>query len=181
VSIANAIARLPSPDSTVVICDETGWNVAGRERFLPANPNLLKAGGTLISAASLRELASKAGVEPDGLVREVEAYNAAVAGETTARLEPPRTTSKFRAFPIRSAPFYALPAAAGITYTMGGIAIDDACRVKTPAGEPIPGLYAAGSTTGGIEGGEHAGYVGGLVKASVTGLRCAEHIAGIPA
>ena len=41
---------------------------------------------------------------------------------------------------------------------------------------PIPGLYAAGSTVGGLDGGPHAGYVGGLIKA-VIGLRAAESIA----
>jgi fumarate reductase flavoprotein subunit len=48
--------------------------------------------------------------------------------------------------------------------------------VLTPEGTSLPGLYAVGCATGGLEGGEHKGYVGGLVKSSVTGLRCAEAI-----
>ena len=32
--------------------------------------------------------------------------------------------------------------------------------------------------TGGLEGGVRVGYVGGLCKAAVTGLRAGEHIAG---
>jgi predicted oxidoreductase len=43
--------------------------------------------------------------------------------------------------------------------------------------KPIAGLYAAGSTVGGLDGGPHAGYVGGLIKATI-GLRAAEAIAG---
>jgi fumarate reductase flavoprotein subunit len=43
---------------------------------------------------------------------------------------------------------------------------------------PIAGLYAAGSTVGGLDGGPHAGYVGGLIKATI-GLRAAETIAGV--
>jgi fumarate reductase flavoprotein subunit len=178
VSIANDIARLAQPDATVVICDEDGWNGAGRERFLPANPNLEKAGATVLRASTLRELAAKAGIDPDGLAAEVERYNAAVDSGRTDCLQPPRTIKKFSALPIRKAPFFAMPASAGITYTMGGVLIDEYCRVQSKAGGTIAGLYAAGSTTGGLEGGAHAGYVGGLVKASVTALRCAEHIVG---
>ena len=39
------------------------------------------------------------------------------------------------------------------------------------------GLYAAGVTAGGLEGGSMAGYVGGLIQAAVFGLRSAEHAA----
>jgi fumarate reductase flavoprotein subunit len=42
---------------------------------------------------------------------------------------------------------------------------------------PIPGLYAAGCTTGGLEGGEHLAYIGGLSKSSVTALRAANSVA----
>ncbi|WP_374063825.1 FAD-binding protein [Cupriavidus sp. DF5525] len=73
-------------------------------------------------------------------------------------------------------PFYAFPAVAGITYTMGGIAIDADARVLKPDGDVFPGLYAVGCATGGLEGGPNKGYVGGLVKSSVTGLRAAEAI-----
>ena len=60
---------------------------------------------------------------------------------------------------------------------MGGIAIDGDSRVLDTNDNPITGLYAAGCATGGLEGGEHVGYVGGLSKSSTTGFRAAEHIA----
>ena len=41
---------------------------------------------------------------------------------------------------------------------------------------PVPGLFAAGSTVGGLDGGPNAGYVGGLIKATIA-LRAAEAIA----
>ena len=63
---------------------------------------------------------------------------------------------------------------------MGGIAIDGDCRVLDMAGMPIPGLYAAGSTIGGLDGGPHSGYVGGLIKTAL-GLHAAEVIAGFTA
>ena len=79
--------------------------------------------------------------------------------------------------PILKAPFYAIPMCTGITYTMGGIRIDADARVLRPDGRAIGGLYAAGSTTGGLEGGERATYLGGLTRAGVQGLCAAEHIA----
>jgi fumarate reductase flavoprotein subunit len=65
----------------------------------------------------------------------------------------------------------------GISCTLGGIAIDPSARALDNSGQPIPGLYAAGSTTGGLEGGPIAGYIGGLAKACFLGLIAAEAIA----
>ena len=53
-------------------------------------------------------------------------------------------------------------------------------RIGDMAGMPIPGLYAAGSTIGGLDGGPHSGYVGGLIKTAL-GLHAAEVIAGFKA
>ena len=60
---------------------------------------------------------------------------------------------------------------------MGGIAIDDASRVLDANDQPILGLFAAGSATGGIEGGPNAAYLGGLTKGVITGRRAANAIA----
>ena len=62
-----------------------------------------------------------------------------------------------------------------MTSTLGGIAIDAHGRVLRKGGGAVPGLYAAGSTAGGIEGGPEVGYLGGLIKALVFGLLAAEH------
>jgi fumarate reductase flavoprotein subunit len=72
----------------------------------------------------------------------------------------------------------AFPVCAGITYTMGGILINANAQALDTTGTPIDGLYAVGCASGGLEGGQTSGYVGGLVKSSVTGLRAAEHIVG---
>lgn len=174
VCVANAMAALPAADETFVICDEDGWQGAGTERFLPPNPNFEKAGATVHRADSLEALARMAGVDEKGLLDQVARYNAAIEGG--ASLSPTRTSIKYPPLPVRRAPFYALPAAPGITYTMGGVLIDSHARVLTSEKKPIAGLYAVGSTTGGLEGGPHVGYVGGLVKAATTALACAQHI-----
>lgn len=78
--------------------------------------------------------------------------------------------------PIVNPPYFAIPLCAGITNTMGGIAVDAEARVKRYGGGTIDGLYAAGSATGGLEGGPQVAYVGGLMKAVVLGLLAAEHV-----
>jgi fumarate reductase flavoprotein subunit len=174
--LANCIARLPDPLGTVIVFDQAIWEGApGTGHVQPPNPLLLEAGATLHKASSIGELASLAGIVPQTLEDTVERYNAARDGGALASLSPPRSET-YRPWPIRTPPFYALPICAAITNTMGGIVVDGDGRVLDPTDRPIPGLFAAGSTVGGLDGGPHAGYVGGLIKA-VIGLRAAEAIA----
>lgn len=176
--IANQIAKLPDPASSAVVCDQAGWEGPGTERFLPPNPNMIKVGGTVFKANALPELAKLAGISEVGLLSEVESYNRALKLGSLEHMSPARTTSAFKPYAIEKAPFYAIPLAAGITYTMGGLAIDECSRMLRTDGTVIAGLYAAGNTVGGIEGGEKVGYVGGLCTSTVTGFRAAEHIVG---
>ena len=138
-----------------MICDQRAWDGPGAERVTSPNPQLERMGGALFRSDSL----DFPGIDALGLKRTVEEFNAG---------NP--------AWPIRQPPFYAMPIVPGITYTLGGISIDGDARALREDGTPIPGLYAVGSTTGGLEGGERAGYVGGLIKAVVTGLCAAEHL-----
>ena len=108
----------------------------------------------------------------------VARYNEALASGRAEGLDPPRSTNRYPARTIVQPPFRALPLCAGITYTMGGISIDAQGRALKSDGAVIPGLYAAGSTTGGLDGGRPCGYVGGLIKAMVFGLLSAEHLGG---
>ena len=179
VFIANRIATLADPASATIVCDRAGWEGPGAERYTSPNPALVEAGGTVHRADTLEALAAIASIDARGLAHAVAAYNAALEQRSLDRLDPPRTTSVFAAWPITTPPFYAIPVCAGITYTLNGIAIDEWSRVLDRRGSVMPGLYAAGSTTGGLEGGERVGYVGGLCKAAVTGLRAGEHIAGL--
>jgi fumarate reductase flavoprotein subunit len=177
--LANEVARLPDPQSAVVIFNDDIWESAGKVKFYPANPYVIRNGGTILSAASIPELAAKAGLPAEALARTVDSFNEAVLSAATDTLAPPRTTSRFRAVALLRPPFHAAHVCAGITYTMGGIAIDEYSRVLDVHGAPLPGLYAAGATTGGLEGGPRVGYVGGLIKASTTGFRAAEHMLGL--
>jgi predicted oxidoreductase len=57
-----------------------------------------------------------------------------------------------------------------------GIVVDRNGAVLDRNDTPVPGLFAAGSTVGGLDGGPNAGYVGGLIKTTIA-LRAAEAIA----
>ena len=175
VYITNEIARLPEPGKTAVIFDSAIWAGPGRDWILPPNPYLVSAGGKLVTAASIEELAGMLGLVPAALAETVANYNASLSGPS--QLSPPRTTGAGKPWPIVQAPFHALPIAAGITYTMGGIATDANAQVLDASDGAITGLYAAGACTGGLEGGGFAGYSGGLTKSNVFGLLAGEAIA----
>jgi fumarate reductase flavoprotein subunit len=177
VYMANQVARLTDPLSAVAIFDERIWNGPARQHILPANPNLVSAGATILRAESLSSLAAQLGFPHGGLESTVAQYNAALESGTTASLDTPRTTTLHKAYPISEGPFYASRLVVGITFTMGGLATDDVGRVLNEHNALIPGLYAAGCNTGGLEGGPYAGYVGGLAKSSAMALRASDHIA----
>lgn len=174
ISITNDLARLDDPLCATVICDTAMWETAGRAAQIPPNPQLIEGGGTLLQADTLDGLGRIAGI--DNLAATAAAYNDALREGRT--LSPPRSSRGGAPKPLETPPYFAIPICAGITNTMGGIAIDSHGRVKRPDGSIIPGLYAAGGATGGLEGGGAVGYVGGLIKSCLFGVRAAEHIAG---
>jgi fumarate reductase flavoprotein subunit len=187
VAMANAIAKLEDPLSVSTIFDSKLWDTAGRLEFTPPNPHLVACGGSLAVADSISGLAAALGLNAEILGSTVTEYNRAVASCDSAAISPPRTpgrmfgvlrTSAARTElrPVVEPPFYAIRLAAGLTYTMGGIAIDGRSRVLDGEDRPISGLYAAGACTGGVEGGPMAGYIGGLCKALSLGFIAARTI-----
>lgn len=180
VFMANETAKLANPAGIVVVFDEAIWTTVGADQRFPPTPNdsFVRVGGTVHAANDLRDLAGMAGLPADALCATVEAHNTAIESGAMDGKVPLRGKAGGGMTPIATPPFRAVQACAGITYTMGGIAIDTHARALDESGAPIPGLYAAGSSTGGAEGGPLAGYIGGLSKAVITGLRAAEHIAG---
>jgi fumarate reductase flavoprotein subunit len=177
--LSNAIARLPDPLGTTVIFDQPIWDGPGRNHVQPPNPLVLEAGGTLYRAETLAELAAMIGVAARALEETVAQYNTALDADTLQNLSPPRSKQS-TPWPIGTSPLYAMPICAAITNTMGGIVVDGHGRVLDHLDRPIPGLFAAGSTIGGLNGGPRAGYVGGLINATV-GLLAAEKIAAFAA
>ncbi|MCY4013882.1 MAG: FAD-dependent tricarballylate dehydrogenase TcuA [Gammaproteobacteria bacterium] len=114
---------------------------------------------TKVTGTTLEALAAKMeGVDGDGFVAEVARYNAAVDtgtpfdptvkdGRGTRGLRVPKSNWANR---LDTPPFEAYGITCGITFTFGGLAVDQAARVMSEEGEPIPGLYAAGELVGGL-------------------------------
>lgn len=175
--MSNVVARFDNPASVFTIFDQDIWeNGPGVKSVYPANPTVERAGGTVLRGDSPGDLAVKMEVSPETLTETIEAYNACLQDGSRTALGIPRTDHAIPAAPLDTTRLMAIPLAVGITNTMGGIAIDGRMQVKRPDGTVIAGLYAAGGTTGGLEGGGALGYVGGLIKAAVTGLIAGESL-----
>ena len=110
--------------------------------------------GHAYKGETLEDLAIQLGMDPAVLTATVEKFNAACDAET----DPEFGRTIFGAnVKIETAPFYASPRSPSVHHTMGGLKIDTEARVMNVNGEAIPGLYAAGETTGGIHGGNRLG------------------------
>ena len=190
VAMTNIIARLDDPLSATAIFDQALWETTGRLEFTPPNPHLVSSGGTLTTAGDLGALAAAIGLPADALADTVRSYNAAIESGAVDSLTPPHSpgrmfgvlrsaSTRTELKPIKTPPFYAIRLCAGLTYTMGGIAIDAGTRVIRQDGTPIEGLFAAGACTGGLEGGPMAGYIGGLCKALSLGSIAAASIGAL--
>src|SRR5215212_9108911 len=136
----------------------------------------VRVGGNVEIAACLEELAqtlAARGVNSVNLLRTLGEYNAAVCIGGGGELSPPRSEPVAA---LRTPPFIAVEVAPAITHTIGGLAVDEACRVlRQTDGLPLPGLYAAGVEVGGVSVG---GYSSGLASALVFGLSAAASAVG---
>jgi tricarballylate dehydrogenase len=100
-----------------------------------------------IVAQTIKDLATKLAITPRNFCATVEIFNNATRNETAANLTPPKT--RF-AQPIDTPPFYAYPVTGGMTFTFGGIKINEQAEVLNDGEIPISGVYAAGEVTGGF-------------------------------
>ncbi len=175
---ANAIAQLADPLSAHLIMDDAMWQAEPKlTTTVAANPAMVAAGGALVSAPDPEMLAARISVPAAALAETVRAHNEAVAANDFTRLAIPRSMKKHKPMTFAVRPYHAVPLCAGITGTMGGVVIDAQARAQKRDGGVFPGLYAVGTPVAGLEGGPHAGYVGGLSKAFILGLLAAEDAA----
>jgi tricarballylate dehydrogenase len=115
------------------------------------------SGGPPATAETVGALAERLGLNSEALVHTVNTYNNAVQdgtfnpaikdGKRTQGIEPAKTNWALR---LEKPPFVAYGVRCGITFTYGGVMVNDAGEVLRRSGVPIPGLYAAGEITGGI-------------------------------
>jgi tricarballylate dehydrogenase len=140
---------------------------------------------TKVSAQTLEELAGKLeDVDPAGFLEEVNAYNRAVRSDIpfNPNIKDGRCTSGLAlnksnwANALDTPPFEAYAVTCGITFTFGGLKIDERGAVINTDGEAITGLYAAGELVGGLFYFNYPGGTG-LMSGSVFG-RLAGNSAG---
>ena len=86
-------------------------------------------------------------------VETMNTWNASVAAGEDAEFD----RSNGMDGDLSTAPYYAIKIAPGIHHTMGGLKINTDAQVLDTDGSIIPGLYAAGETTGGVHGGNRIG------------------------
>lgn len=112
--------------------------------------------GTPIEANTLEELADKLGISPTVLRETVETYNSATTGGTFDPFskdglkaepdgQPPKSNWATR---LDQGPFTCYRVTCGITFTYGGLKIDETAGVIDKAGRPMSNLYATGEIAG---------------------------------
>lgn len=140
---------------------------------------------TKVKADTLEQLAElMEGVDAEGFLRTAREFNAAVQedvpfdptirdGRGTVGLALPKTNW---ANPLVKPPFVAYAVTCGITFTFGGLHINEEGAVLSVEQRPISGLFAAGELVGGIfffnyPGG--AGLMSGAVFGRLAGTNAA--------
>jgi tricarballylate dehydrogenase len=142
------------------------------------------AQATKATAETIPALASALGIDVDGLVRTVEAFNASVQpaafdptrldGKGTTGIAPPKSNW---AQPIDTPPYAGYAVTCGITFTFGGLRIDAQAQVLDGDERPIRGLFAAGELVGGLFYFNYAGG-SGLMAGAVLGRIAGASAAG---
>ncbi|MAM61311.1 FAD-dependent oxidoreductase [Maritimibacter sp. UBA3975] len=110
--------------------------------------------GPVVRADTLTDLAERIGVRPAALVTTAERYSEdARAGHDSAYFK-----DEGHLRPIETPPFYGVRIRPAIVcWTGTGLRIDAETRVRDQADRAMPGLFAAGETTGGFAGPCYAG------------------------
>ena len=137
-TVANAIAYQPGSAAGLI------FDAKARARYPKEYENYPRREQLINVAGSLEELALKMHVSPQPLKKMISEFNASIKDGTSSGPNVPKTAS---AYPIDTAPFYGFyPVRPALNHTLGGLAVNGSdCHVLNVEGEPIPGLYAAGT------------------------------------
>lgn len=148
----------------------------------------LRANGTVITAATLEELAGRLNIDPGALRATVERFNGFARSGVDLDFGRGRTVydnyygdpgvkPNPNLGPLEKGPFTAVKVVPGDLGTKGGLLTDENGQVLTDAGATIPGLYAAGNTTASVMGHTYPGPGSTIAPAMVFGYLAALHAA----
>ena len=111
--------------------------------------------GRVVAADTLEELAKKLNMPVENLKNSIATYNDVVSGK---KKDPLGFVANNKADKLMTeGPWYACQKVPTVHHTMGGLQINTKAQVLDTNGNVIPGLYAAGETTGGIHGSNRLG------------------------
>lgn len=166
-----------------------------------------KIGAVVIEAPTLEALCkgmAQHGVPEARALATLKGFNAAIENGRADELQPSRRENRS---PLKNAPLRAIFVKAAITFTMGGLAVDEKARVLWRSGTtshytpvpveraytqnegaslaighyyrqvPVHGLYAAGNDAGNVS---HFAYMGGLASALTMGRNAGTNAAALP-
>ncbi|MCY1282385.1 3-oxosteroid 1-dehydrogenase [compost metagenome] len=175
-----------------LICDHRFQRRYGlghaRPAPLPVWPHLRN--GYLKRGDSIEQLARACGIDPAGLAATVAEFNRhARNGEDPAfgrgstpfnrkQGDPLHKGPNPCVAPIEHGPFYAVKVQPGCFGTFAGLKTDGHARVLDGDGQPIPGLYAAGTDMASVFGGWYPSGGINLGPALAFGYVAGRHIAG---
>lgn len=109
----------------------------------------------VLKAETLEELCEQVCDDPKQLLQTIKEFNEAIQEDGSADVTPKRTAY---AKPIAKGPFYAFyPLQPSISFTFGGIKINDKGQVVAHDNYPIKGLYAAGECVSVLYNGYQSG------------------------
>jgi succinate dehydrogenase/fumarate reductase flavoprotein subunit len=167
-----AVSRLPTGRALLVADDHvrqedaTGQGIGSEYMDRPLEA--AKEGAHVVEAPTLAGIAEGAA---EWGYRDVERgvveFNERVVADPSA-MTPPRWRNRRV---ITEPPFFAIEVQPAITFTFGGIRIDESAHVLDEQGRPIPGLLAAGAEVGGMY---HEAYGGGLAMSCIFGIQAAQ-------
>ncbi|MDM0117828.1 FAD-dependent oxidoreductase [Variovorax sp. J22R133] len=147
--------------------------------------------GYLTRGATLEQLASKAGIDAQGLVQAVARFDESASAGTDPEFH--KGESAYERFqgdpnhapnpcvgPVGAGPYYAVRIMPGDIGTFGGLQTDDSARVLDARGQPIAGLYAVGNDMASIFGGSYPGGGATLGPGMTFGYIAGRHLASKP-
>lgn len=150
-----------------------------------------------VKGDTLEEVAEKLGIDVEGFVKEMEAFNANVEQGVDPKFHrgehdyDRNTLGTYLGFtgadsgtpnpflsPMVNPPFYGIKYAPGTFGTCGGVRVNKNSQALDVNGEPIQGLYAVGNCSMGVAGGNYAH--GGITvgQGSVMSYVAVRHILG---
>lgn len=160
-ALRDAVLALPGKFAYTIV-DADGFAEAGI--LTQKEAVLAMEAGEAWKGATLGDLARKLGIPAGALKDTVAQYNRAVSTKSDSLGKAGRELRH----PIAKPPFYASYAGMTIHYTEGGLAINVHGECLREDGSVIPGLFAAGTVTGGVHGKNRLGG-NGLADAVVFG------------